>query len=105
MIFINEHSLSIVIPKHTSIISGKFKLELVHQSTQTKFEFCDLGDLSEKSKLYLFQLDFSNLLDGTYNYYLYADDELIEEGLLVFGDFESEVKEYQKNNSMISYNG
>jgi hypothetical protein len=55
--------------------------------------------------LYSFEEDFSGLLDGTYNYYLYEDDELIEEGLLVYGDFVSPVSEYEKNNKTVSYEG
>jgi hypothetical protein len=42
---------------------------------------------------------------GTYDYYVYGENELIEEGLLVYGDFESENTQYEKNNTTISYNG
>lgn len=105
MIFINEHSLGIVIPKHQQVIQDEFRLELVHQTTKQKFVFDNLINMSEMGKLYLFQSDFSQLIEGTYNYYVYRENELIEEGLLVYGDFESEVKEYEKENKTISYNG
>lgn len=105
MIFINENSLGIVIPKHTSTIQDAFRLELVHQMTKQKFVFDNLTNYSEQGKLYLFQSDFSQLIDGTYSYYLYVEDELVEEGLLVYGDFESEVEEYQRNNTTKAYEG
>lgn len=105
MIFINENSLGIVIPKHQQVIQDTFRLELIHQTTKQKFLFNELINTSEQGKLYLFEEDFSQLIDGTYNYYLYTDDELIEEGLLVYGDFENDVKEYQKNNTTIVYEG
>lgn len=105
MIFINENSLGVVIPKHQMVIQDIFRLELVHQATKQKFVFDNLTNYSEQGRLYLFQSDFSQLIDGTYNYYVYGENELIEEGLLVYGDFESEVKEYQKNNTTISYEG
>lgn len=105
MIFINEHSLGIVIPKHQQVIQDTFRLELVHQLTKQKFVFDNLINYSEQGKLYLFESDFSQLIDGTYSYYVYGENELIEEGLLVYGDFESEVKEYQKNTKTKAYEG
>ena len=105
MIFINNNSLGIVIPKHIPTTQDTFKLELVHQTTKQKFEFDNLTNYSEQGKLYLFQSNFSQLIDGTYNYYVYGEDELIEEGLLVYGDFNSENTQYQKNNTTISYEG
>lgn len=105
MIFINNNSLGIVIPKHQMVIQDIFRLELVHQTTKQKFIFDNLTNMSEMGKLYLFQSDFSQLIEGTYNYYVYGEQEIIEEGLLVYGDFESEVKEYEKNNTTISYEG
>ena len=103
MIWINENSLGIVIPKHQQVIQDTFRLELVHQMTKQKFVFDNLTNYSEQGKLYLFESDFSQLIDGTYSYYLYVEDELVEEGLLVFGDFENEVIDYKKNNTTISY--
>lgn len=105
MIFINENSLGVVIPKHQMVIQDIFRLELVHQTTKQKFVFDNLTNYSEQGKLYLFQSDFSGLIVGTYNYYVYGENELIEEGLLVYGDFESENTQYEKNNTTISYNG
>lgn len=105
MIFIDGNSLGILIPKHISTIQDIFKLELVHQLTHQKFEFDNLTNTSEQGKLYLFESDFSQLIDGTYGYYLYTDDELIEEGLLVYGDFENEVVEYKKSNTITAYEG
>ena len=105
MIWINENSLGIVIPKHTPTIQDAFRLELVHQMTKQKFVFDNLINYSEQGKLYLFESDFSQLIDGTYNYYLYVEDELVEEGLLVFGDFVSPVSEYQKNTITKAYEG
>jgi alanine-alpha-ketoisovalerate/valine-pyruvate aminotransferase len=105
MIFINTNSLGIIIPKHIPTIQDTFRLELVHQLTHQKFVFDNLTNASEQGKLYLFESDFSQLLDGTYNYYLYSEDELLEDGLLVFGDFESEVEEYQKNITTKAYEG
>ena len=103
MIWINENSLGIVIPKHQQVIQDAFRLELVHQMTKQKFVFDNLINYSEQGKLYLFESDFSQLIDGTYNYYVYGENELIEEGLLVFGGFENEVIDYKKNNTTISY--
>lgn len=105
MIFINNNSLGIVIPKHQMVIQDIFRLELVHQTTKQKFVFDNLTNMSEMGKLYLFQSDFSNLIEGTYNYYVYGEQEIIEEGLLVYGDFESENTQYEKENKTISYNG
>ena len=83
----------------------EFELRLFHQLTGQEFVFDGLENISTQGKLYVFEEDFSNLIDGTYNYYLYEDDELIEDGLLVFGDFVSPVNEYEKNNKTVSYEG
>ena len=47
MIFINENSLGVVIPKHQMVIQDAFRLELVHQMTKQKFVFDNLTNYSE----------------------------------------------------------
>lgn len=47
MIFINENSLGVVIPKHQMVIQDIFRLELVHQATKQKFVFDNLTNYSE----------------------------------------------------------
>ena len=105
MIFINKHSLGVVIPIHQSTVQDIFRLELVHQTTQQKFVFDNLENTSEQRRLYLFQSDFSQLIDGTYNYFLYDENAIVEEGLLVFGDWEMNNTEYEKDNKTVAYNG
>lgn len=105
MIFIENNTNSVTIPKHQTVLGAEFILKLFHQLTGQEFVFDGLENTSSHSKLYVFEEDFSGLLDGTYNYYLYTDDELIENGLLVYGDFISEIKEYEKNNITKAYEG
>lgn len=105
MIWIKNNDDSITIPKHEIVLGAEFILKLFHQLTGQEFVFDELENISTHSKLYVFEEDFSDLLDGTYNYYLYTDDELIENGLLVYGDFVSEVNQYEKNNKTVSYEG
>lgn len=105
MIWIKNNDDLVTIPKHQIALGTEFELRLFHQLTGQEFVFDGLENTSSHSKLYVFEEDFSGLLDGTYNYYLYTDDELIENGLLVYGDFINETKEYEKNNITKAYEG
>ena len=105
MIWIKNNTDSVTIPKHEIALGAEFTLKLVHQLTQQEFLFDELENISTQGKLYVFEEDFTNLIEGTYNYYLYSENELIEEGLLVYGDFVSPVSEYQKNTITKAYEG
>jgi hypothetical protein len=52
--------------------------------------------------MYEFEIDF-NLVVGEYTYSLIVDDEIVEQGLLMFGVYKKETKAYTAKSNTIQY--
>lgn len=88
MIYINEQSTYIAIPKH---LSGKIPYELTVKSPTLNMVLAtDVEDISEEPSYYIFTIDPSqtSLTVGEYEYSLRTEEgEEIEVGLLTYGDY------------------
>lgn len=120
MIWINDESETIQIPRHTGIAGDSYSLTLLNETTRQSFEFPNLSNISTDALLYEFEFVVDeNMDEGQYSYMLYAhtviDDQgtevssMIESGLLIYGDYEreeDEVSEYDPEiNTIIQFNG
>lgn len=104
MVYIDDKSQEIVIPKHVSAI-GQFELVLENCLTHQTFTYSELENVSSSTLYYQFNLSFS-LPIGEYNYNLRCDNNDIEIGLLTFGDYNrTEVAEYNTNKQYKAYEG
>lgn len=107
MVYINNNSGTITIPKHT-ITTGTYTLILSSNLSDEVVLVEDGGDISTNSLYYKFALDNLSFLNvGEYTYKLYdVDNNVIETGLLTFGNFERQVIVNNTfNKEKIQYNG
>lgn len=103
MIYINSDSKSIQIPKHiyyegNELMTMKLENNLTHQIT----EYHSLTNISMSNRMYEFETTF-NLVVGEYTYSLLIDNEVVEQGLLVFGDYKKETKAYEAKSNIVQY--
>lgn len=93
MVYINDASGTITIPKHTET-TGKYKLTVTSNLSNEVVLVDDGGNISTNSLYYKFTLDnLNNLNVGEYTYRLYVGkpEVIVEEGLLTFGTFERQI--------------
>lgn len=92
MVYINDTSGTITIPKHIES-SGKYTLVLTSNLSNDVTIVEDGSDISTNPLYYKFALDNLEYLNvGEYTYTLYdADDYILETGLLTYGEFKREV--------------
>ena len=105
MIYIDFNTKSIEIPKHLFIEganSEQFTLKLENNLTHQITEYRSLTNVSKSNRMYEFETDF-NLVIGEYTYSLIIDDGVVEQGLLVFGDYKKETKAYTAKSNTIQY--
>ena len=107
MIYINETSGTISIPRHNTIGYGSYTLRLSSHLSKDVVLVENSGNISTNSLYYKFTLgDLSNLNVGEYTYNLWNGSEIIETGLLVFGNFDRTVIVNNTfNKQKIQYNG
>ena len=107
MIYINETSGTISIPRHNPIGDGSYTLSLSSHLSNDVVLVENSGNISTNSLYYKFTLgDLSNLNVGEYTYKLWNGSEIIETGLLVFGNFDRTVIVNNTfNKQKIQYNG
>ena len=107
MIYINENSGTINIPKHTSNNYSEFTLKLYSNISDEVILVEDGANISTNSLYYKLTLDSLDGLNiGEYTYKLISDDVVLETGLLVFGNYERQVIVNNTfNNEKIQYNG
>ncbi len=94
MVYINDTSGTITIPKHKDVISDSgYTMVLTSNLSDDVVLVENGGDISTNSLYYKFALNnLSNLNVGEYTYTLYDDSEnVVEVGLLTFGTFERQV--------------
>lgn len=105
MIYIDFNTKSIEIPKHLFIEganSEQFTLKLENNLTHQITEYHSLTNISMSNRMYEFETTF-NLVVGEYTYSLLIDNEVVEQGLLVFGDYKKETKAYEAKSNIVQY--
>lgn len=92
MVYINDTSGTITIPKHTET-TGTYNLILTSNLSDEVVLVENGGDISTNSLYYKFTLgNLSNLNVGEYTYTLYdALNNAVEQGLLTFGTFKRQI--------------
>lgn len=107
MIYINENSGTITIPRHTIKGDGSYTLIISSHLSNEVVLVENCGNISTNDLYYKFPLgDLTNLNVGEYTYKLVSDSEVIETGLLVFGNFNRTVIVNNTfNKQKIQYNG
>ena len=94
MVYINDTSGTITIPKHFDVVSDiGYTLVLTSNLSDAVVLVKNGGNISTNSLYYKFALgSLSNLNVGEYTYTLYDDSErVVEVGLLTFGTFKRQV--------------
>ena len=108
MVYINDNSGTVTIPKHTLPFGDSFTLVLSSNMTNDVTIVNDGGDISTNGLYYKFTLSNLNQLNvGEYTYKLYDEsNSVIEEGLLMFGNFDrSPIVNNTFRKTKIQYNG
>lgn len=111
MVYINQTSGTISIPKHTANYSPNGQYNLVVTSNMSNsVTLVNAGtDISTNTLYYKFELsNLESLNVGEYTYKLYEllSEETIETGLLTFGDYvRNDVVNNTFDNDKIQYNG
>lgn len=103
MIYIQNDTNSIQIPKHQNTISTEFDLAIFGKMKSNTEYFEKLKNDSDLDLLYEFNnLNFSRLADGEYVYFLYGlpssetdSMQLLETGLLQKGEYKNTNKQYE----------
>lgn len=93
MVYINDTSGTITIPKHTET-TGTYNLTLTSNLSDDVVLVENSGNISTNSLYYKFTLNnLSNLNVGEYTYSLYDNTSktIVEQGLLTFGTFERQI--------------
>lgn len=108
MIYINENSSAISIPRHSLNTEGGYTLVVKSNVSNNVILVEDGGNISTNDFFYQFPLNnLSNLNVGEYTYLLYdVNSEVIETGLLMYGKYERTVVVNNTfNKEKIQYNG
>lgn len=107
MVYINENSGTISIPRHTFDTSGNYTLLISSNLSGEIILVDDGGNISTNDLYYKFALsNLESLNVGEYTYKLYKDSVVLETGLLMFGNFNRTVIVNNTfNNEKIQYNG
>ena len=105
MVYINETSGTVTIPKHTDT-DGKYTLVLSSNLSNTVTIVENGSNISTNPLYYKFAIYNLNLLNvGEYTYTLHNSTEVVETGLLTFGNFERTVIVNNTTREKIQYNG
>lgn len=108
MVYINENSGSITIPRHTFTCSGNgYNLILTSNLCNEVLLVRNGNNISTNSLYYKFELyNLTDLNVGEYTYKLICDDVVLEWGLLTFGNYQRTVIVNNTfNTNKIQYNG
>ena len=107
MVYINENSGTISIPRHTFYSDGEYTLILTSNISNEVILVEDGNNISTNTLYYKFALGNLDTLNvGEYTYKLFDSDGMIETGLLMFGNFNRVVTVNNTfNKEKIQYNG
>lgn len=102
MIYFDKNLKKLTIP----VTSNKNLTKIVVKNQAKDYEFVNFAvDYSKKN---YFVINFANKIsieEGQYDYSLYSGDEVFDTGILQFGDFKRENKEYNIDKQTIIYEG
>ena len=105
MIYINSNTNLLQIPKHIHYEAENLQsiwLQLENNVTHEFFNFPNLTNKSLKRNLYEFDVKV-DIPVGEYKYLIMIDDDVIEKGLLQFGDYKKETHTYKTDKNTIQY--
>mgnify|MGYP007022357678 CR=1 FL=1 len=105
MIYTNSDTNTVQIPKHIRYEAENLhpiSLRLENNVTHEIFEFPNLSNKSKHPNLYEFDL-MINVPVGEYEYMIMIDNEKVETGLWVFGDYKKETHSYKSDKNTIQY--
>lgn len=91
----------LILPKNTHNL-GELQLVLLSNSTNKEYNF-SVEDTTNYSDYYTFEVDFTEVPDGEYNYYVKVNDEILAKGLMYIDCFKNNNTEYIQNNKYIVY--
>lgn len=92
MIYINENSGTISIPRHTMECVGEYTVVLNSNMSNRIVLVQGAENISTNSLYYKFALDnLSEIAVGEYTYKVYCHNTMVETGLLTFGNYSREV--------------
>lgn len=103
MIYIDKNKK---IGKFPKISNDSFnRIEFINQVTNKKI----ILETYDKGSGLIYNIDLSNIIEefepGQYNYYFYnSNDDVVNAGILQFGDFDANLVEYNTNKNIIQYN-
>lgn len=106
MIYIENNTILIQIPKHSKPpLINLFVLKLYNATTQIETFYENIKDEGDLDLIYQFgNLDFSNLINGEYEYSLYdSENNLLETGIIQVGNYKKEHKQYETKEERTGY--
>lgn len=92
---------TIILPKNTNNY-GEIKLVLLSELSNKAYNF-DVVDKTNYSDYYTFEIDFTEIPDAEYNYYIKVGDDILAKGLMIIDCFKNDNTEYIQNNKYIIY--
>ena len=116
MIWINNSTELIEIPRHSDAEGSRYEIKLINVITKKEYAVEVGTSVSDSALLYKFPTtDFPSMDEGEYEYFLsvyvtvegLVEKRLIESGLLIYGDYQRDnVPEYQpESNTIVQFNG
>ena len=107
MVYINNQSGTISIPKHAEEFSDNYTMVLSSNISDDVTIVRNGINISTNNLYYKFALDNLSYLNvGEYTYTLYGDSVILEQGLLMYGNFDKSIVANDTfNKQKIQYNG
>lgn len=107
MIYLNDLSATVSVPRHTQDVSSAYTLVLTSNLSDSVALINSGSNVSTNSLYYKFPIDENVKLNvGEYTYTLYDDSEnVLEQGLLTYGAYSRQVIVNNTTNEKIQYNG
>lgn len=105
MIYINSNTNLVQIPKHIHYEAEDLQsiwFQLENNVTHEIYTYPNLTNKALKTNFYEFELEV-DVPVGEYKYLIMIDGDIIEKGLLVFGDYKKDVNAYKSNTDVIQY--
>lgn len=101
MLYIDNSTQELNFPKY-SATEGIYELRLKNNTTNQSFVFNNLSDKGNDKFFYVFNQTL-DLPVGEYTFQLVNKENVIETGLLTFGDYSASRQEYNSNKTYKSY--
>lgn len=107
MVYVEQFSgEEVIIPRHSPSISRQFDLKLINNLTNEMIVYPNVISTSKNEKLYCFNVNTDELVEGEYTYFVFQKGKNMDTGLLkVFNQQGSEPVTYEINENIVTYNG